>query len=992
MIRTQQEWLVRKRDGRVTPFDISLVERAMANAFRAELNLADEQPLDEEIEADIKVMAAEAAEEIAEEAATDQGVEVEKVQDLVEMSLMKHGHYRVGRRYIVYRAEHAKMRALRGEVEVVAEEEAPPAAIHVTWEDGIRVPFDQDRVRTRLTEACKGLEETCGIDELVADVMRSVYDGITSTEIYRAMILAARSRIERDPIYDTVTSRLMLMVIYNEALGEAPTKDARLDKLYRNQFEHYIIDGIMADRLSNDLRQFDLTKIAYALKPERDTLFKYLGLQAIYDRYLLHIEGRRIETPQYFWMRVAMGLAADEGEQKEERAIEFYNVLSTFRFTSATPTLFNSATPHPQLSSCYLSTVQDDLEHIFKSISDNARLSKWAGGLGNDWTNIRATNSHIHGTNGQSQGVIPFLKVVNDTAVAVNQGGKRKGAVCSYLETWHLDIEEFLDLRKNTGDDRRRTHDMHTANWIPDLFMKRVRENGEWTLFSPDDVRDLHDLYGSAFEKRYLEYEAAVEEGDIKLSRRVSAVELWRKMLTRVFETGHPWITWKDPSNIRSPQDHMGVVHSSNLCTEILLNTSPEETAVCNLGSINLKAHMKPVYATQAHGSNPVGTNGSGAPDSHGTLPVGFEFDLELLEDTVRTAMRMLDNVIDINYYPTPEAKTSNQRHRPVGLGLMGFQDAIAMQGFSYASDEAVEFADRSMEAISYYAIMASSELAKERGTYSSYEGSKWDRGLLPIDTIDILEEERGLPVDIDRSQSMDWKLVRQAVSRHGMRNSNCMAIAPTATISTIIGVTQSIEPSYKHLYVKSNLSGEFTQINIELVNELKALNLWDADMLDSIKYYDGSLVLIDRVPDEIKLRYLTAFEVDPAWIIECAARRQKWIDMGESLNLYMQEPSGKKLHEMYTLAWNKGLKTTYYLRTLAATQVEKSTLDVNKFGLQPRWMKNASASGEIHVDREKMPSTDAELRIDRDEKLEPVAALTGEACDPNNPDCEACQ
>ena len=968
MNRTQQEWLVRKRDGRVVPFDVSLIERAMANAFRAELNLADAQPLDSEIDAEIKAMGAEAADEIAEEAGSDRGADVEKIQDLVEMALMKRGHFRVGRRYIVYRAEHAKMRALRGDVELT-EDKPEQSVIHVTWEDGIRVPFDQDRVRARLSEACKGLEDVCDIDELVADVMRSVYDGITSQEIYRAMILACRSRIERDPAYDTVTSRLMLMVIYNEALGEAPTKETKLAKLYRNQFEHYIIDGIMADRLSNDLRQFDLTKIAGALKPERDALFKYLGLQAIYDRYLLHIEGRRIETPQYFWMRVAMGLAVNEGEMKEDRAIQFYEVLSTFRFTSATPTLFNSATPHPQLSSCYLSTVQDDLEHIFKSISDNARLSKWAGGLGNDWTNIRATNSHIHGTNGQSQGVIPFLKVVNDTAVAVNQGGKRKGAVCSYLETWHLDIEEFLDLRKNTGDDRRRTHDMHTANWIPDLFMKRVQEHGEWTLFSPDEVRDLHDLYGSAFEKRYLEYEQAAAEGDVKLSRRVSATELWRKMLTRLFETGHPWITWKDPSNIRSPQDHRGVVHSSNLCTEILLNTSTDETAVCNLGSVNLKAH---------------------------TTKDGL--DLELLEDTVRTAMRMLDNVIDINYYPTPEAKTSNQRHRPVGMGLMGFQDALATQGFSYASDQAVEFADRSMEAISYFAILASTELAKERGPYSSYEGSKWDRGLLPIDTIDLLEEERGVRVDIDRSQAMDWKIARQAIGRYGMRNSNCMAIAPTATISTIIGVTQSIEPSYKHLYVKSNLSGEFTQINIELVDDLKALGLWDQDMLDAIKYYDGSLIAIERIPDDVKVRYLTAFEVDPAWIIECAARRQKWIDMGESLNLYMAEPSGKKLHEMYTLAWNKGLKTTYYLRTLAATQVEKSTLDVNKFGIQPRWMKNASTSADIRVDRDEQAApasvtgAPGEVRIDRDEKLETVGAVTGEACDPNNPDCEACQ
>ncbi|MBX3435900.1 MAG: ribonucleoside-diphosphate reductase subunit alpha [Planctomycetaceae bacterium] len=980
MIRTQQEWLVRKRDGRTVPFDSQLIERAITNAFRAELNLAENQPLDDELAADVHGMTAEIGNEIGEAASTDKGVDVEKVQDVVEMLLMRRGHYRVARRYIVYRAEHAKMRALRGEPEM--EQSVEPPRIHVELEDGVRIPFDQTRIRRRLTEACHGLENVCSIDELAEDVLRSVYDGITSEEIYRAMILASRARIERDPAYDTVASRLMLMVIYNEALGEAPP-DKRLNRLYRNQFEHYLIDGIMADRLTPELRNFNLTKIADALQPQRDRLFKYLGLQAIYDRYLLHIEGRRIETPQYFWMRVAMGLAVNESSaespeavaegdsrsqlSREDRAIEFYNVLSTFRFTSATPTLFNSATPHPQLSSCYLSTVQDDLEHIFKSISDNARLSKWAGGLGNDWTNIRATNSHIHGTNGQSQGVIPFLKVVNDTAVAVNQGGKRKGAVCSYLETWHLDIEEFLDLRKNTGDDRRRTHDMHTANWIPDLFMKRVRENGEWTLFSPDDVRDLHDLFGRAFEKRYTEYEQAVKEGDIKLYRRVSAVELWRKMLTRLFETGHPWITWKDPSNIRSPQDHKGVVHSSNLCTEILLNTSPEETAVCNLGSINLRAHLVPT--DDSHRRDP-----EGSASLRGTV----KLDLVLLEQTVRTAMRMLDNVIDINYYPTPEARTSNQRHRPVGLGIMGFQDALATQGISYASQEAVEFADRSMEAVSYFAILASADLARERGTYSSYAGSKWDRGLLPIDTVELLEEERGLPINVDRSQTMDWKPVRQAVSRYGMRNSNCMAIAPTATISTIIGVTQSIEPSYSHLYVKSNLSGEFTQINIELVDELKALDLWDADMLDSIKYYDGSLMAIDRVPEHIKARYLTAFEVDPAWIIECAARRQKWIDMGQSLNLYMREPSGKKLHEMYTLAWNTGLKTTYYLRTLAATQVEKSTLDVNKFGIQPRWMKNASASGEI--------------RIDREEKLEPTAAMVGAACDPNNPDCEACQ
>ena len=660
---------------------------------------------------------------------------------------------------------------------------------------------------------------------------------------------------------------------------------------------------------------------------------------------MLHIEGRRIEAPQYFWMRVAMGLSINEGESKNERAIEFYNVLSSFRFTSATPTLFNSGTCHPQLSSCYLSTVDDDLDHIFKVIADNAKLSKWAGGLGNDWTNIRATNSHIKGTNGQSQGVIPFLKVVSDTAVAVNQGGKRKGAVCSYLETWHMDVEEFLDLRKNTGDDRRRTHDMHTANWIPDLFMKRVYEEQEWTLFSPDETPDLHDLYGQAFEERYEQYEQLAEQGKIRMTKRVPAVDLWRKMLTRLFETGHPWITFKDPSNIRSPQDHKGVVHSSNLCTEILLNTSKEETAVCNLGSINLLNHV-----------------------SDGKL------DLEKLEATVATAVRMLDNVIDINFYPTDEAKNANKHHRPVGLGLMGFQDAIAACGISYASDDAVEFADRSMEAISYYAIMGSSKLAQERGVYGSYEGSKWDRGLLPIDTVEMLEKERGLPVEMDRSATLDWAAVRKQVAEHGVRNSNVMAIAPTATISTIVGVTQSIEPTYKHLFVKSNLSGEFVQVNINLVNELKDRGLWCDDLLEAIKYYDGSLGEIQGLPEDIKNRYATAFEIDPKWIIECASRRQKWIDMGQSLNLYMGQPSGKKLDEMYRMAWSKGLKTTYYLRSLGATQVEKSTVDINKFGVQPRWMKNQSASSEMVVAR----------KIERQPEVQ--------QCSVDNPDCEACQ
>ncbi|MES2790839.1 MAG: ribonucleoside-diphosphate reductase subunit alpha [Planctomycetota bacterium] len=938
MIRAPHEWIVRKRDGRSVLFEVTRIQNAISNAFRAELNLADGQPLETDILKEVESVLKSVADDVAPLASQPAGVDVERIQDLVEMGLMARGHFRVARRYIIYRADHAKMRALRGETPVV---EAAPQ-VHVVLEDGTRVPFDPRRAKKRLAEVARGLEDVVDVDALSDEVFRSVFDGISIGEIYRAQILAARSRIERDPAFDVVSSRLMLNVIYQEVLGETP--DAKsLSRLHHDQFEHYVIDGIRAGRLSSELRSFDLEKLASAMQPARDAQFHYLGLQAIYDRYLLHVNGRRIETPQYFWMRVAMGLALRE-PNREERAIEFYEVLSTFRFTSATPTLFNSGTPHPQLSSCYLSTVSDDLSHIFKVVSDNAMLSKWAGGLGNDWTNIRATNAYIQGTNGRSQGVIPFLKVVNDAAVAVNQGGKRKGAVCSYLETWHLDIEEFLDLRKNTGDERRRTHDMHTANWIPDLFLKRVRQNAQWTLFSPDEVSDLHDLYGSAFEKRYEQYERMADEGELLQFRRISAPELWRKMLTRLFETGHPWVTFKDPSNIRSPQDHVGVVHSSNLCTEILLNTSEQETAVCNLGSVNLAAHI-----------------------------VAGQLDLDRLRNTVTVAVRMLDNVIDINFYPTPEAGTSNQRHRPVGLGLMGFQDALCLLGISFASDAAVEFADRSMEAISHSAILASATLAKERGAYSTYPGSKWQRGLLPIDTLQLLEEERGEPLPVDRSVSLDWQPVRDAVAQYGMRNSNVLAIAPTATISTIIGVSQSIEPAYKHLYAKSNLSGEFTQVNETLVAELKRIGLWDAQMLDELKYYDGSLQNIGRIPLEVRQRYLTAFEVDSKWLIECAARRQKWIDQGQSLNLYLAEPSGRKMHDMYFLAWQKGLKTTYYLRTLAATQVEKSTLDVNRFGVQPKWMKNRSTSSDVEIQREGEVETVAACRLD-------------------DPTCESCQ
>jgi len=843
---------------------------------------------------------------------------VTTMQDEIEHLLMKEGYYQVAKDYILYRASLGEQTLPSQEKHV----EEGNREFNVTAADGSSRIIKESYLRNRIKLACRDLKEVSA-DDLLETLILNFYEGIKENEVDQAAIMAARTKIEVDPAYSKVASRLLCDTLYREAMETSAT-DPSLESAHRHYFKKYIQFGISIKRLSPSLLEFDLDRLAKAMDLKRDDLFSYLGLQTLYDRYFIHSEERRLETPQIFWMRVSMGLALCEGEHKNERAIEFYNLLSQFLFTSATPTLFNSGTMHSQLSSCYLSTVMDDLAHIFKVVSDDAQLSKWAGGIGNDWTNVRATGAVIKGTNGKSQGIIPFLKVANDTAVAVNQGGKRKGAMCAYLETWHLDIEDFLELRKNTGDERRRTHDMNTANWIPDLFMKRVDQNGPWTLFSPSDVPDLHDLYGAAFEKRYMEYEKMAETGKLKLHKKVEALELWRKMLSMLFETGHPWITFKDPSNIRSPQDHVGVVHSSNLCTEILLNTSAEETAVCNLGSINMELHCT----------------------SEG-------IDEKKLAYTVRTAVRMLDNVIDINFYPTPEAKTSNAKHRPIGLGLMGFQDALYIQNISYASHEAVEFADKSMEMISYYAILASTELAKERGTYSSYKGSKWDRGLLPIDTLDLLAQERGGYLEVDRQMRMDWNIVREAVKKYGMRNSNTMAIAPTATISNITGITQSIEPMYKHLFVKSNLSGEFTIPNLYLVDKLKKLGLWDQEMLDDLKYFDGSIAEIERVPEDVKRVYLTAFEIDPEWIIECASRRQKWIDMGQSLNLYIAEPSGKKLHQMYMLSWVRGLKTNYYLRSVAATQIEKSTTDINKRGLQPRWMKNKSASSNIKIDRE---------------------------------------
>jgi ribonucleoside-diphosphate reductase alpha chain len=736
---------------------------------------------------------------------------------------------------------------------------------------------------------------------IITETIKNLYDGVPMAQVYDSAILASRTLIEKDPAYSQVTARILMHVIRKEIFGkEVLQGDTQAE--YSTYFAKYINEGISAELLDPRMREFDLPRLAAALNASRDLQFNYLGLQTLYDRYFLHIEERRIEMPQAFFMRVAMGLALNEMD-RERRAIEFYEILSTFDFMSSTPTLFNSATTRPQLSSCYLTTVDDDLDGIYEALKENALLSKFAGGLGNDWTNVRALGSHIKGTNGKSQGVVPFLKVVNDTAVAVNQGGKRKGAVCAYLETWHLDIEEFLELRKNTGDDRRRTHDMNTSNWIPDLFMKRVMEGGDWTLFSPSNTPDLHDKFGKAFEEAYVAYEQKADRGELKPFRRIPAQQLWRKMLGMLFETGHPWITFKDPCNIRSPQQHIGVVHSSNLCTEITLNTNETEIAVCNLGSVNLTAHM----TTDANGK--------------------MVLDHEKLQKTVRTAMRMLDNVIDINYYAVAKARNSNLKHRPVGMGIMGFQDCLHMQRIPYASEEAVKFADSSMEAVCYYAYQASNELAEERGVYSTYKGSLWDRGILPQDSVALLAAERGGYVEVDNSSTMDWSGLRARIKQHGMRNSNCVAIAPTATISNIIGVSACIEPTFQNLFVKSNLSGEFTVVNEYLVRDLKDRGLWDEVMIADLKYFDGTLSKIDRIPQDLRDLYATAFEVEPTWLVEAASRRQKWIDQAQSLNIYMAGASGKKLDDTYKLAWLRGLKTTYYLRTMAATHVEKSTV-----------------------------------------------------------------
>ncbi|MFN4359296.1 MAG: ribonucleoside-diphosphate reductase subunit alpha [Hylemonella sp.] len=870
---------------------------------------------------------------------------IEDVQDQVELGLMRGGHHEIARAYVLYRERRAQERAQQ------AASQAAPAApqLHVV-DGGRRIALDLNRLQHLIESACAGLGADVKPDPIVAETMRNLYDGVPIDEVYKAAILAARTLIEKDPDYTYATARLLFHTIAKEVLGR-DVQPSEMAEAYADYFPGFIKKGVENELLNPDLLQFDLQRLGHALKADRDQQFDYLGLQTLYDRYFLHVRKTRIELPQAFFMRVAMGLALNEID-REARAIEFYEVLSSFDFMSSTPTLFNSGTLRSQLSSCYLTTVPDDLDGIYESIKENALLSKFAGGLGNDWTRVRALGSHIKGTNGESQGVVPFLKVVNDTAVAVNQGGKRKGAVCTYLETWHLDIEEFLELRKNTGDDRRRTHDMNTANWIPDLFMRRVMEKGEWTLFSPSDVPDLHDLFGADFEKAYGAYEAKAKRGEIKPSKTVPATDLWRKMLTMLFETGHPWITFKDACNVRSPQQHAGVVHSSNLCTEITLNTSDTETAVCNLGSVNLRQHLK---------------NGA--------------IDQEKLQKTVATAMRMLDNVIDINYYAVKKARDSNLRHRPVGLGIMGFQDALYELRIPYASDAAVAFADQSMEAVCYHAYWASTELAKERGTYSSYKGSLWDQGILPLDTLDLLAQTRGGYVEVDRSATLDWDALRKKIARDGMRNSNCVAIAPTATISNIIGVDASIEPCFGNLSVKSNLSGEFTVINHYLVRDLKRLGLWDDVMVMDLKHFDGSLAPIDRVPQEIKSLYATAFEVETRWLVEAASRRQKWIDQAQSLNIYMAGASGKKLDETYKLAWLRGLKTTYYLRTTSATQTEKSTVTSGR--LNAVSSSGSEAGGGMSALEAAAAAAQAQMA---------TAATDIKFCAIDDPGCEACQ
>jgi len=923
-----------KRNGAVVGYDASKIAVAITKAYIAEEG--GTAAASSRIHETVEKMILEISETFKRRMPSGGSIHIEEIQDQVELMLMRSGEHKVARSYVIYRAERAREREVKQAVPASEDK----SDLMVTLDDGSSVPLDTARIRTIIAEACQGLDDVNG-DAIYQETLKNLYSGVKFTDVQITLVMTARTLVEQEPNYSFVAARLLLDNLRSEALtflgvAENATQ-SEMHYKYAATLRPYIEKGVELELLSPHLLEYDLDRLGEALKAERDEQFTYLGLQTLYDRYFIHSENIRFELPQIFYMRVAMGLASNE-ENREERAIEFYNLLSSFDYMVSTPQLFNSGTLRPQLSSCFLTTVPDDLSGIYGAIHDNAMLSKWAGGLGNDWTPVRALGAYIKGTNGKSQGVVPFLKVVNDTAVAVNQGGKRKGAVCSYLETWHLDIEEFLELRKNTGDDRRRAHDMNTANWVPDLFMKRVFEDKEWTLFSPNEVPDLHELHGKAFEERYEHYENKAREGALYVHKTVRAADLWRKMLSMLFETGHPWITFKDSCNVRSPQQHVGTVHSSNLCTEITLNTNKDEIAVCNLGSINMVNHV---------------------------TETGLNTDK--LRKTIHTAVRMLDNVIDINYYSVPQAKTSNMKHRPVGLGLMGFQDSLYIQQIPYSSEAAVQFADNSMEAISYYAIEASTMLAEERGAYETYEGSLWSQGILPIDSLKKLQEERGEQfLEVDFSSTLDWDGMRARVKQTGMRNSNVMAIAPTATIANITGVSQSIEPTYQNLYVKSNLSGEFTVVNPYLIRDLKAEGLWDSVMINDLKYYDGSVQKIDRIPQRLKTLYATAFEINPRWIVDAASRRQKWIDQAQSLNLYINEANGKKLDVTYRMAWYRGLKTTYYLRAMAATSTEKSTV----------------SSGTLNAVSANMDAP----------TVAAGPAEVPQACSLDDPDCEACQ
>ena len=926
-----------KRNGKVVPFEDDKIKVAITKAFLAVES--GNAAASERIHTKVNELTKNVVDVFKRRMPSGGTLHIEEIQDQVELQLMRSEELDVAKSYILYRAGRTQER----KKETIDIDIPDVPNINITKTDGSIVPLDVEKVAGLINDACDGLEEV-SVKEVLDEALKNLYDGVSISDMRTSLVMSARTKVEKEPNYSFVTARILMDQIRNEALGFLGVSEEstyhEMEKHYPAAFKAYIDKGIELDILNPELKEFDLDKLADAIDYQRDNQFTYLGLQTLYDRYFIHSNDVRYELPQVFFMRVSMGLALEE-DNREERAIEFYKLLSSFDYMSSTPTLFNSGTKRPQLSSCYLTTIPDDLDGIFSAMKDNALLSKWAGGLGNDWTPVRAMNSYIKGTNGKSQGVVPFLKVANDTAVAVNQGGKRKGAMCGYLETWHLDIEEFLELRKNTGDERRRTHDMNTANWVPDLFMKRVEQDREWTLFSPGETPELHDLIGKEFEDKYEAYEEKAKKGEMGQYKSVPAKELWRKMLTMLFETGHPWITFKDSCNLRSPQQHAGVVHSSNLCTEITLNTSADkEIAVCNLGSVNLANHM---------------TDG--------------KLDEKKIKQTVSTAIRMLDNVININYYSVDTAKNSNMKHRPIGLGLMGFQDALYLQNIPYCSDEAVEFADRSMEMISYNAILASTELAKERGAYESFEGSLWSQGILPKDSLDILEKHRGKEyLQVDRSETLDWDSLRKKVMKDGMRNSNVMAIAPTATISNITGVTQSIEPTYQNLYVKSNLSGEFTIVNPHLVRKLKELDLWDDVMINDLKYFEGSLTEISRIPDDIKKLFSTAFEVEPRYIVESASRRQKWIDQAQSLNLYIGNADGKKLDITYRMAWYSGLKTTYYLRSIAATSTEKSTVQQGKL--------NAVSSDANQTSNQELGAP----------------APVPDACSLDDPDCEACQ